>query len=269
RRAGAGQGRGAGRLLRPRRALAAGDPGRVPAGRGDRAGGTDPDAVHPPYGRGVRRRRRGAAGGRDRATVRRRGAADAVRRGEPAPMTLDASPRAANLSASKKALLAQRLRQRATGEARRIPRRPAGDPPPMSYAQERLWFMEQFAPGTAAYNIPFVRRLRGDLRVDLLRRAFDEIVARHETLRTRYPATDDGRPVQVVDLPAVADVREVDAADLDEAGRLVNEAAAVPFDVTGGPLLPVLLVRVAPDDHVLLVVTHHSISDGWSTEVLI
>ncbi|MFB7473599.1 amino acid adenylation domain-containing protein [Kitasatospora sp. NPDC056184] len=174
----------------------------------------------------------------------------------------------AGLTAAKRELLSRRLRSR-TAPRQAIARRAADAPVPLSYAQERLWFMEQFAPGTAAYNIPVVRRLRGPLDVPALRRALDAVLARHETLRSRYPATDDGRPLLVIDPPGPADLTLAGAADAAQAERLVDEAAAVPFDLEHGPLLRAHLIRLAADDHVLLLVVHHSVSDGWSSEVLL
>ncbi|MEV6353306.1 non-ribosomal peptide synthetase/MFS transporter [Streptomyces hydrogenans] len=172
------------------------------------------------------------------------------------------------LSDAKRELLRRRLASRAKPTAV-IPRRAPGTPVPLSFAQERLWFMEQFAPGTSAYNIPVVRRLRGPLDTDALRAALDASVARHETLRSRYPATEDGRPLLVVDPPGPAAFTLVEAADEATAERIVDEAAAVPFDLEEGPLFRSLLVRLADDDHVLLLLVHHSVSDGWSSEVLL
>ncbi|MFW3474300.1 amino acid adenylation domain-containing protein [Streptomyces microflavus] len=182
----------------------------------------------------------------------------------PAPGRSGGTP----LSEAKRALLAQRLRGRARA-VQAVPRRPEGTAPPLSFAQERLWFMEQFAPGTAAYNIPVARRLRGPLDRPALQRALDAVVARHETLRTRYPATDDGRPVLEIADPAPFGLRTADADDEEHAARLVDELGALPFDLVTGPLIHGLLVRIADDDHVLLLVVHHSVSDGWSSEVLV
>ncbi|OEV16911.1 condensation domain-containing protein, partial [Streptomyces nanshensis] len=154
---------------------------------------------------------------------------------------------AASLSDAKRALLAQRLRggRARARAAQAVARRPEGTVPPLSFAQERLWFMEQFAPGTAAYNIPVARRLRGPLDLPALRRALDAVVARHETLRTRYPATDDGRPVLEIAEPAPFDLRTADAEDEAHAARLVDELGALPFDLVTGPLMHGLLVRLA------------------------
>ncbi|MEV0007135.1 amino acid adenylation domain-containing protein [Streptomyces sp. NPDC047973] len=174
----------------------------------------------------------------------------------------------AALSDAKRALLAQRLRGRSAA-VRAVPRRPEGTVPPLSFAQERLWFMEQFAPGTAAYNIPVARRLRGPLDRPALQRALDTVLARHETLRSRYPATDDGRPVLEIAEPAPFPLRTAEADDEEHAARLVDELGALPFDLVTGPLINGLLVRLADEDHVLLLVVHHSVSDGWSSEVLL
>ncbi|WP_103507882.1 non-ribosomal peptide synthetase/MFS transporter [Streptomyces sp. SM13] len=189
---------------------------------------------------------------------------DGARDGDARPGGRPAAP----LSDAKRALLAQRLRGRAR-PVQAVPRRPEGTVPPLSFAQERLWFMEQFAPGTAAYNIPVARRLRGPLDRPALQRALDAVIARHETLRSRYPATDDGRPVLEIAAPAPFDLRTADADDEEHTARLVDELGALPFDLVTGPLIHGLLVRIADDDHVLLLVVHHSVSDGWSSEVLV
>ncbi|MER7724284.1 amino acid adenylation domain-containing protein [Streptomyces sp. NPDC096323] len=182
----------------------------------------------------------------------------------------DTTTSAAGLSDAKRALLSRRLNAgRATASRPAVPRRPDGAVPPLSFAQERLWFMEQFAPGTAAYNIPVARRLLGDLDREVLARALDTVVARHETLRSRYPVTDDGRPVLEIAEPAPAPLPLVEATDEEHAARLVDEAGAQPFDLAAGPLLRTLLVRVGTRHHILLLVVHHSVSDGWSSEILI
>lgn len=176
----------------------------------------------------------------------------------------------AGLSEAKRALLSRRLRTGLAAAPRpAVPRRADGEVPPLSFAQERLWFMEQFAPGTAAYNIPVARRLRGPLDHAALERALDMVVARHETLRSRYPATDDGRPVLEIAEPEPAALPLAEAVDEAHAARLVDEAGAQPFDLVTGPLLRTLLVRCAPEEHILLLVVHHSVSDGWSSEILI
>ncbi|MFJ6140849.1 amino acid adenylation domain-containing protein [Kitasatospora sp. NPDC092286] len=177
----------------------------------------------------------------------------------------------ADWSATKRALLAQRLRGSAA-PARAVDPRPAGTVPPLSSGQERLWFMEQFAPGSTAYALAPARRLRGPLDRAALDAALTGLVARHEGLRMAFPTTEDGTAeVRIAD-PAPFPARFLDAsADpaperraADEIGALVTE----PFDLAAGPLLRVLLVRIAEEDHVLALVMHHIICDGWSIDIL-
>ncbi|MFI0355759.1 amino acid adenylation domain-containing protein [Actinomadura sp. 9N407] len=170
----------------------------------------------------------------------------------------------------KRALLEQRLRRRTPAAARSvIERRPEGAAPPLSFAQERLWFMEQFAPGTGAYNVPMALRLRGALDEAALRAALDSVVARHESLRMRFPVGPDGSPLVVIADPSpVAWERVLVSGGVEEAHELVAGAAARPFDVAREPLLRALLVRIAGDDHVLLVTAHHLVIDGISAGLL-
>lgn len=183
-------------------------------------------------------------------------------------MSTETPERGATLSATKRELLERRLRRRADA-APAIPRRPEGTVPPLSYAQERLWFMEQFAPGTAAYNIPVARRLRGALDVAALRRALDDVVARHETLRSRYLVDDDGQPHLDIADPTTVPLATAAAVDEQAAERLVTMAAAEPFDLAEGPLVRALLITLDDADHVLLLTVHHSVSDGWSSEIMV
>ncbi|HET9394592.1 MAG TPA: condensation domain-containing protein, partial [Nitrospiraceae bacterium] len=129
-------------------------------------------------------------------------------------------------------------------------------------------------PGNSFYNIPAAVRLRGVLDVEALERTLDEVVRRHEALRTTFVAVD-GKPRQVikpympVGLP-VFDVSEMDAAEREaETRRLLSEEASQPFDLARGPLVRACLVRLQADEHVALVTMHHIISDGWSTGIFI
>lgn len=135
----------------------------------------------------------------------------------------------------------------------------------MSFAQERLWFLEQLRPGTAMYNLPLVFWLRGQVDEEALRGAVSDVVARHEVLRTRFPAAG-GRPV-----PVVSDAGEVPWAVQDADGAaalaLAQEAVQQPFDLAAGPLLRVRLVRSGADELLLVVVVHHIVFDGWSSGV--
>jgi amino acid adenylation domain-containing protein len=150
-----------------------------------------------------------------------------------------------------------------------IPRRSPDGPAPLSFAQERLWFLDQLTPGMTAYSIVRAFRLRGPLDTDALARAAAGVVQRHEALRTTFTAVDD-RPVQVVALEAAPEVPVMDLEGLEglegetEAGRLLREEAKRPFDLQRGPLLRMAVARLAPDDHRLILAMHHIVSDGWS-----
>jgi amino acid adenylation domain-containing protein len=145
---------------------------------------------------------------------------------------------------------------------------------PLSFAQQRLWFIDQLEPGSAAYNMPFALRLRGRFDPSLLERAVTEIVRRHETLRTVF-ATVDGEPVQVVRDAApvalpVTDLRSLAAESREaEVRRLARQEAVRPFDLAEGPLLRVSAVRLDDAEWAVLFTMHHIVSDGWSMGVLI
>ncbi|HEX4495130.1 MAG TPA: amino acid adenylation domain-containing protein, partial [Thermoanaerobaculia bacterium] len=149
-----------------------------------------------------------------------------------------------------------------------------GGPLPLSYAQERLWFLDRLEPGSAAYNMPAAFRLEGLLAEEALERAFTEIVRRHAVLRTRFVEVD-GRPVQVIEPePSFrlfrADLRALPVERLEwELARLAREAAALPFDLAYGSLLRAGLVKLGEREHALLVSMHHIASDGWSIGVLV
>jgi len=145
---------------------------------------------------------------------------------------------------------------------------------PLSFAQQRLWFLDQLEPGLASYNIPAAVRLEGDLDVGALRRALSEMVRRHESLRTVF-AESDGSPLQVILPPSPVALEVTDLSGLDEeereaeAGRLAAEEAQTPFDLSTGPLLRAALIRISDSEHVFLLTMHHIVSDGWSLGVLI
>ncbi|GAA4579445.1 hypothetical protein GCM10023194_05120 [Planotetraspora phitsanulokensis] len=176
---------------------------------------------------------------------------------------------------SRRALAARRLRRRAATLT--VPPRPPEEEPPLSFAQERLWFMEQYTPGSRAYVIPVARRFRRELDAERLADALRQVVERHETLRTRFPATADGAPaLEVVprgsaDLTAdlAVELAVAEAADEEAARALVDELQSRPFDLAAGPPIRALLVRLAPDDHVLGLAVHHIAADGWSVNILL
>ncbi len=144
---------------------------------------------------------------------------------------------------------------------------------PLSYAQQRLWFIDRLEGGTAQYNLPAAMRVEGPIDVDALRRAVEMIVARHESLRTVFGEAD-GEAVQVIlDAPPVPvpviDLREWNAPERErEVQRLAGEEARRQFDLRKDLPMRVTLVQLGADDHVLLLTMHHIASDGWSLGVL-
>jgi amino acid adenylation domain-containing protein len=144
---------------------------------------------------------------------------------------------------------------------------------PLSFGQEQLWFLEDLSEGSPTYNIPVLYHLRGRLDVSALRRAFGHVVSRHEMLRTTFGAVG-GTPVQAI-APAVPVTLPVDDlskladdAKASAVGRMARTEAATPFDLHTGPLFRLRLARLAADEHVLSVVVHHIVADGWSFAVL-
>ena len=151
---------------------------------------------------------------------------------------------------------------------------PRHAPLPLSYAQQRLWFLDQLEPGSAVYNLPIALRLTGVLDVTAWEKSLEEIVRRHEILRTIFPA-QDGRPVQVV-VPALPlTLPVVDLRVLPEASReaAVQQRATAEsrqsFDLAQGPLWRVKLLRLADQAHVFLLNIHHMVFDGWSFDVFL
>jgi amino acid adenylation domain-containing protein len=145
---------------------------------------------------------------------------------------------------------------------------------PLSFAQQRLWFLDQLKPNSSFYNIPSAVRLRGTLDIAALEQSFREVIRRHEPLRTRFGLVD-GVPLQLIDEAADFDLPVFDLRTVDEPEREADarSIAAVesqrPFDLSSGPLLRASVVRLADEDHMLLCTMHHIISDGWSMGVLI
>jgi amino acid adenylation domain-containing protein len=145
---------------------------------------------------------------------------------------------------------------------------------PLSFAQERLWVLDQIEPHNPLYNIPRTLRLRGPLRVDALERAINEIVRRHESQRTTV-TVKDGHPVQAIApslvIPLVVnDLIAVPEAEREnEARRIAVEESLTPFDLSEAPLVRACLLRLAPEDHVLQLTMHHIISDAWSAGIFL
>src|SRR4030088_463361 len=144
---------------------------------------------------------------------------------------------------------------------------------PASFAQQRLWFLDQLEPGTAAYNLARAFRISGPLDVSALTRAIEAVVRRHESLRTIFDSVD-GDTRQIVLSDVDVNIPVVDLTDLPEesreaeALRIATEEGKKPFDLTQGPLLRTVLVRLGPDQYLLILAMHHIITDGWSIAVL-
>jgi amino acid adenylation domain-containing protein/non-ribosomal peptide synthase protein (TIGR01720 family) len=222
-------------------------------------------------------------------------------------MSVDLEKRLASLPPEKRKLLELRLRKEGIAAERRpsgpppVPRRDPDDPGPypLSFGQQRLWFIEQLNPGSAAYNIPFAGRLRGRLDPGILERSLREVAHRHEVLRTRF-LLQDGQPVQVVDPEPFVRVPVIDLAGLPadlreaEAARIILAEPQRPFDLERGPIVRVSLVKLGTpegpsyhvgtlhsqlpamsgkraegeEEHALLVTMPHLITDAWSMGIL-
>ncbi len=187
----------------------------------------------------------------------------------------DLSNRVTGLSAKKRALLAQRLRgEPGAATAGAIPRRPLAGPVRLSFAQERLWFVDRWQPGTAAYNLLDAIQLIGRLDSGALAAALSELVRRHEALRTVFLEVE-GVPYQVVNPAAAVPLPVIDLAALPAdrrrplAQELARAAGRVPFDLAGDPLLRARLVRLGAEEHFLMLVLHHIATDLWSFGILI
>jgi hypothetical protein len=145
---------------------------------------------------------------------------------------------------------------------------------PLSFAQQRLWFLHELEPTSSFYNVPVAVRLHGRLQIDAMQRTLNEIVRRHESLRTSFP-TIDAQPVQSIAPTLTLDLPLIDLSMLREeereqkAQKRATEEARLPFNLATGPLMRASLVRLGAEDHVLLVTMHHIVSDGWSMGVLI
>jgi len=187
-----------------------------------------------------------------------------------------ASDLPANLSAAKRLLIEKRLRgEKITSSVPPlVPSPHAGAMLPLSYAQQRMWFIDQLTPGRSSYNIPGGMRLEGPLNFDALRNSLYEIVRRHESLRTRFVSVK-GEPRQVIDEEVRLDLETTDLSATPEnereaeAKRLAREEARKPFDLEHGPLFRVKVLKLDEQEHVLLVTMHHISSDGWSTDILV
>src|SRR6185369_988611 len=141
-------------------------------------------------------------------------------------------------------------------------------PLPLSFAQQRLWFLDQLEPGSPLYNIPEAVQLSGPLDIHALERSINELIRRHEGLRTCFVSGSGGAAQMIVDnVPLALEVEDL-TMRRDELQRLLDEEAQQPFDLAHGPLLRVRLFRLSAEEHVLGVTMHHIISDEWSLGIL-
>jgi Condensation domain len=184
------------------------------------------------------------------------------------------SDRVARLPADRRALVDKLLksRQPATPNVLAITPRDRSEPAPLSYAQQRLWFLHQLGGGEPFYNIDYARRFSFKIDFAVLEQCINEIVQRHESLRTTFH-TVDGEPVQVIAPELKVPMVRIDLSGLpamrreSEAARLALEEAREPFDLGRGPLLRTKLLQCADDDYVLLLTMHHIVCDAWSMMV--
>ena len=163
--------------------------------------------------------------------------------------------------------------ERMEGEAapltlQKIEPAPAGAAIPLSFSQERLWFLDQLHQGSAAYNLPIALRLSGALDVPALSASLSEILARHTVLNMRF-VERDGRVWQEPGVPAPLELVELGPVSPEELRRQVVTEAARPFDLANGPLFRARLFRLAKDEHVVVSTMHHTVGDGWSISVLV
>lgn len=184
----------------------------------------------------------------------------------------------AALSPEQRILFEQRLKQRGIklepAISRDIPKREILQDIPLSFAQQRLWFIQQLDPNSVVYNVPSALRLQGQLNITVLQHTLNQLVARHETLRTRFTLNANKQPIQVIDPPLPVALPIVDLSRLADAqvdkivSTLARTEAEQPFDWSH-PLLRVKLLWVREYHHVLLITVHHIISDRWSIGIFL
>ncbi|MCA9941002.1 MAG: AMP-binding protein [Anaerolineales bacterium] len=184
------------------------------------------------------------------------------------------SSRRNRLSPEQKKAFEAQLAGKAAARAEQLPRRAVFSPAPLSLNQQRLWFLYQWEPESHAYNIFQVTRLHTALNMDALQRSFDEVVRRHEVLRTTFNFVE-GQPAQLIAhelslFVPVIDLRHIPMPARDtEARRLSDAESKQPFDLTKGPLIRLTALWLDDDDQVLLLTMHHIISDGWSVSIFV
>ncbi len=185
----------------------------------------------------------------------------------------DVSSRVASLSAQERAALVMQLKRKARGAEKAVDqairRRENRSEAPLSFAQQRLWFLQQLDPDSAAYHLLVFYRLKGKLDIPAWERSLDEIIRRHEVLRTVF-REQNGAPVQIV-LPSLhieLPIIELTTSEADrETERIFETEAARPFDLHDGPLLRAMLLKFSEEEHGFYLVIHHIVTDGWSMDI--
>ncbi|MCC6606785.1 MAG: amino acid adenylation domain-containing protein, partial [Anaerolineae bacterium] len=180
------------------------------------------------------------------------------------------------LSGDKLALLEMLLMEEGLAAEAPQPKpvRPPGAVLPLSFSQERMWFMQQMQPDSGAYNVSIGARMKGELNLAALERAINDVVQRHEILRTRYEKVD-GHPLPVIEETAVINLALFDYQHLpltsreDELAQTVYDFVKRPFDLVNGPVMRAGVFRYSPQDHVTAVVAHHIATDAWSSFILV
>ena len=184
--------------------------------------------------------------------------------------------KSSTLSPVKQALLERRWKRASHGLARRpeIPRRPNRDSAPLSFTQRQMWLIDQMTPGNPAYNLPYGFRLRGQLKLTALEDSFNEVIKRHEALRTTF-AVKDEEPLQLIhpELKIKINVTELDHVAGEERENrlqaLASEVSVKSFDLSRLPLIRVSLFKLGEAEHVLIINLHHIVADGLSIELLL
>jgi amino acid adenylation domain-containing protein len=178
----------------------------------------------------------------------------------------------AALTPEQRALFEQRLKQRGIQRQTSIPRRDPHADAPLSFAQQRLWFIQQLDPTSTAYNVFSALDLQGDLNLPALQSTFDRLVQRHETLRTTFTINAEKQPIQVISPSHPVNLPLIDLSDRPDpyahVQLLAQQATQQPFDLSQ-PLLRVSLLRLKPNHHVLFIIVHHIVSDRWSVGVFL
>jgi amino acid adenylation domain-containing protein len=188
----------------------------------------------------------------------------------------DLTERIAGLSPERRELLTRLLQKQGVKTSRLpiAPRQGATGQMPLSFAQQRLWFLDQLEPGSSFYNIFDTLSFNEPLNVRALEESLNEIVRRHEVLRTTFTIVDDGQPVQMIAPSLRLPLQVINLSHLSpleketEAARLSSEESRRPFDLSSGPLVRATLLRLDTEESVLLLTMHHITSDGWSLDIL-